>query len=301
MFRWALRTIWALALAAAIPATAAETLRVASYNVRNYLCMDRLVEGAFRLDYPKPEKEKAVVRATIRSVEPDILALQEIGSLEFLLELRDDLAREGLRYDGYAIAEAADETRRLGALWKAERVIEAVTHADIAFTYFGQRLPMKRGLLELKLGRGGSQPSASIFVAHLKSRYTDDRRDTQSAKRRAREAQAARDRILELFPDPSNQRFLIVGDLNDGPDSGAVGRFIAKGRRPLTRMIELTDRSGLRWTHDYRKAGMYSQIDYILVSPGWPGMASLRGQIADRPDYYEGSDHRLIWVDCPLP
>ena len=34
------------------------TIRVASYNVHNYLSMDRIVEGRWRPDYPKPEKEK---------------------------------------------------------------------------------------------------------------------------------------------------------------------------------------------------------------------------------------------------
>jgi hypothetical protein len=38
-----------------------ETIRIASYNLKNYLIMDRLVEGQWRKDYPKPEAEKSII------------------------------------------------------------------------------------------------------------------------------------------------------------------------------------------------------------------------------------------------
>lgn len=279
----------------------AETLRVATYNVRNYLSMDRMLEDGFRMNYPKPESEKAVVRDTIRSVAPDILALQEIGSEEYLLELRDDLAREGLVYEGWAIALATDEVRRTAALWKGEVAVEAVSHADLGFRHFGEAVTVKRGLLELKLLDEQGQGRASVFVAHLKSRYTDDKRDPRSARRRAGEAEAARERILQLYPEPESSRYLVVGDLNDGPNSSPVQRFLTKGPRVLARLLPAEDLSGLSWTHDYRKGGEYSSIDHMLVSIGWMEMRDAKATIADRPDYYEGSDHRMVWVDVALP
>ena len=56
-----------------------DVVRVASFNLRNYLSCDRMVEGKWRPDYPKPEVEKKAVRSIIRSVNPDILALQEMA------------------------------------------------------------------------------------------------------------------------------------------------------------------------------------------------------------------------------
>ena len=35
-----------------------ESIRIASYNLRNYLITDRLVEGQWKVNYPKPEAEK---------------------------------------------------------------------------------------------------------------------------------------------------------------------------------------------------------------------------------------------------
>lgn len=34
-----------------------ESIRIASYNLRNYLIMDRLVEGQWMKNYPKPKAE----------------------------------------------------------------------------------------------------------------------------------------------------------------------------------------------------------------------------------------------------
>lgn len=289
----------ALLLLVANVATAGESLRVASYNLRNYLTMDRLVEGQYRLDYPKPESEKTVIRKIIRSASPDLLVVQEIGSLAMLRELQADLAREGLAYSEAFVLEADDDARRLGALWRAELQVEAVGHTDMDFPLFNSRYRIKRGMLELRLS-GGKGGDISFFVLHLKSRYTDDRRDPESRERRTKEAQAARNRILERFPDPSSARFAILGDLNDQRNSSPVRRFLQRGEVEISRVLECRDSHGLIWTYFYEKGGAYSLIDYILVSPGLLATAEISGGIAHSEDYYQGSDHRLVWADFEL-
>ena len=73
-------------------------LTIASYNLENYLVTDRMIDGRYRKEYPKPEVEKRALRANIIAVNPDILAVQEIGDLPYLEELQRDLARDGLSY-----------------------------------------------------------------------------------------------------------------------------------------------------------------------------------------------------------
>ena len=68
-----------------------ETVRIASYNVENYLVMDRMVSGRWQEEYPKPSKERRIVRSVINQANPDILAIQEIGERAFLNELWKDL------------------------------------------------------------------------------------------------------------------------------------------------------------------------------------------------------------------
>lgn len=288
-----------LFLATAGPLRAGETLRLASYNVRNYLSMDRQIEGRFRLDYPKREQEKAVVRESIRRVSPDVLAVQEVGSLAYLEELRKDLEREGEVYEGIAVLEANDPTRKVGALWRGGLEITVVEHRDLEFSLFEEDYDVKRGMLELEI-RSGEADAFSVFVLHLKSKYTDDARDFQSVERRTREAQAARDRILERYPDPAVGRFAVVGDLNDGPDSSAVRRFFEKGEMKLTEAVDCWDDNGEEWTHYFRKGAEYARIDYILLSPGLSRGKQYRGSILTDREFYKGSDHRLIWVDLSL-
>ena len=69
----------------------AKAIRVASYNVENYLVMDRMISGRWQEDYPKPSKERRIVRSVINQTNPDILAIQEIGDRIYLNELWADL------------------------------------------------------------------------------------------------------------------------------------------------------------------------------------------------------------------
>ncbi|MEM9158907.1 MAG: endonuclease/exonuclease/phosphatase family protein [Verrucomicrobiota bacterium] len=267
---------------------------VATYNVRNYLSMDRRVEGKFRSDYPKPESEKQVVRESIRQVAPDILTLQEIGDNRYLEELRSDLGREGLNYERSALLEASDENRRVAALWREGLAVEVVEHADLKIKYFGGVEAVKRGMLELRVGEKGEQ--WSLFVLHLKSKYTDNKADFQSAKRRALEARAARDRILEIYPDPASARFLVLGDMNDTPNTSPFRAFEKRGSKRIAEAVPCFDDTGHTWTHFYKKEDTYSRVDLIFRSVGWTALENLEGAILSRRDFYEGSDHRLVWV-----
>ncbi|MBC2607468.1 endonuclease/exonuclease/phosphatase family protein [Pelagicoccus albus] len=288
--------VWTISLSATY---GEPRLRVATYNLRNYLCMDRVVEGEFRVDYPKPEAEKERIRQTILSVRPDILVVQEIGGDAMLEELQLDLAREGLRYHHRYVLVADDSTRMLGALWKEELQVQPVPHVDLEFSLFGEQRKVKRGLLELQISAPG-QELLSLFTLHLKSKYTSDKRDYQSEERRAREAEAARDRILDRCPNFSESRLLLMGDLNDYRSSAPLRRFLSKGDEQLFSILEAKDESGLVWTHFYRKDAAYTLIDYILVSPGFEETYAPRSGIHQDPDFFAGSDHRLVWVDLSL-
>ena len=54
------------------PILVAEDLRIATYNLNNYLVTDRFVDGRWRPSYPKPEREKAIIRQIIKDVSPDV-------------------------------------------------------------------------------------------------------------------------------------------------------------------------------------------------------------------------------------
>src|SRR5215471_2417144 len=100
-----------LLLLLAFPFTArADLFRVATYNVEGYL--DAPAPG-------RPAKSaaaKAKVRDSIRALKPDVLALQEMGSLSALLELRDSLNAEGLVFPYWEHVGGFDTNTHLAIL-----------------------------------------------------------------------------------------------------------------------------------------------------------------------------------------
>jgi endonuclease/exonuclease/phosphatase family metal-dependent hydrolase len=277
----------AAALRLLLAAARAASLTLATYNVENYGPADRVTEAGFRRDYPKPEAEKAALRAVIRALGADVLALQEMGSASALEELRCDLRAEGLDYGHAAWLEAADADRHLALLSRLP-FLAVRRHANLAFAYRGGRERVKRGLLEAVVATPTG--AVTIFVVHLKSRLTDRPDDPQAADRRAAEAAAVRACVRGEFPESAAGRFIILGDCNDGARS-AVLRRLSVVAAPL----EAADSRGECWTEFYRREASYSQLDAILVSPALrPAVRGGRARIYDGPGVMAASDHRPV-------
>jgi len=271
-------------------------LRIATYNLNNYLIMDRRVGERWQPAYPKPESEKIIIRQIILEQSPDILALQEMGSPEFLNELRADLAKQGLDYAHAVHLSGPDPARHIALLSKVPPV-EVVKHTDLDFKYFDQRERVKRGMLELVFedARGDI---FKLFIVHLKSKYTVLKEDAESQLRRNREARACRDRIIERSFELGVDRFLVAGDFNDHPDSGPLRRFYHRGDMILGDLLPASDSRGEVWTYFYAKRGQYSLVDGFVVSPAMgPGIKGGRGYIVDTSGALDGSDHRMVYLD----
>lgn len=274
------------------------TVRVATYNVENYLVMDRIVDGTWRPDYPKREKEKKAVRAVIAAVNPDVLALQEMGPPPFLLELQRDLKSEGFDYPYGYVLQADDEVRHLAVLSRLP-FLEVRAHTDADFPYFGERERIKRGLLEVVFS--SEEGEWSLFVVHLKSKWTERPDDPQAELKRAGEATAARDRILELHDPEAGALYLIAGDFNDTRDTPPLRRFFRRGPVTISEPIPAADSRGHKWTQHWERQNLYSRLDYLLASPAMlEKVEGGRGHIHDGPGSELASDHRLVWADFRL-
>jgi endonuclease/exonuclease/phosphatase family metal-dependent hydrolase len=272
----------------------AESLTIATYNIENYVAANRLVDGVYREAYPKPETAKTALRGVIRALNADVIALQEVGPRPYLDELRRDLKSEGVDYPYAVWLEAADTERHVAVISK--RPFEAVKeHADLRFSYFKTEERVKRGLLEVRIAVADGD--LTLFVVHLKSRFTDRADDPESAIRRAGEVVAVRDRVLERFPKPSTARFLIVGDCNDAPASRPLRALVSRGKTPIAEILPAADTRGETWTHFYRKQDSYSRVDYVLVSAALkPSVVDGVARIFDGPEIKAASDHRPVIV-----
>jgi endonuclease/exonuclease/phosphatase family metal-dependent hydrolase len=272
----------------------AGTLTVATYNVENYGPANRMTEAGYRQDYPKPEPAKQALRTVIRGLNADVLVLQEMGSRQHLDELRRDLKAEGLDYPHAALAVAADEDRHVAIL--AKRPLLAVTtHTDLEFRYFGGRETVKRGLLEATLATALGE--VTVFAVHLKSRYTDRADDPESAVRRAAEATAVRDRVLQRFPRPAEAHFLLLGDCNDVRTSRPLAFLQRRGRTAIASLLPGADSRGEVWSYFFQREETYSRVDHILVSPGLlPAVRGAAARIYDGEGVGQASDHRPVYV-----
>ncbi|MFW6352817.1 MAG: endonuclease/exonuclease/phosphatase family protein [Verrucomicrobiota bacterium] len=284
----------ALWLCAAV-AGAGETVRLACWNVRNYLIDDRIVEGQYRSAYPKPEEEKTALRTALHAVRPDVLLLQEIGDEPFLRELQRDLAAEGLAYPYRHVLDGPDEQRHLAVLSRLP-FTAIVPHPHLPIRYRGEEIPVKRGLLEIIFETAGER--WHLFNLHLKSRFTNFPEDPQSADRRNREATAIRETVRAVLREDPARVVVVGGDFNDGPASRPLARFLEINRRPFLSPVAMTDPRGDRWTHFYPRAGVYSQIDFFLLSPAAvERMVEGSGRIIDTPAVRAASDHRLLVLE----
>jgi endonuclease/exonuclease/phosphatase family metal-dependent hydrolase len=283
-----------------LPILVAEELRIATYNLNNYLVTDRFVDGRWRPSYPKPEREKAIIRQIIKDVSPDVLVLQEMGSIDFLEELRADMAREGIHYDYLVHMEGADQNRYLAVLSK--RAPKGVLkHQDLNFKYFGGREVVKRGMLEMtfELTCG---TKFQLFAVHLKSRYTDKKEDQQSSLRRLREAEVCRNRIIERTHDQGTDKYLIVGDFNDYPSSATMRRFYQRGNFEIGALVSATDSRGELWTYFYEKESRYESVDGFVAPSAFMAMIKSKcAKIVDRQGALTGSDHRMVYLDLMEP
>ena len=289
---WALASLWGSAMAE-------QSIRVATYNLDNYLVMDRHVGAKWRPSYPKPEAQKAIIRKTILATKPDILAIQEIGGLPFLEELRADLAHAGLHYD-YAIHMQAVDSERHTAVLSQIAPEEVFKHDDLDFKYFEGRKKVKRGLLEVTFPiEDGSV--FQLFVVHLKSHWTDVKADPTSELRRTREAEACRNRIVERSYDRSQDLFLVAGDFNDDPDSATMRRFHKRGKLQIGARVPASDSRGELWTLFYKKKSQYATFDGFVSSGALrPRIEAGVAHIVDGPEVLLGSDHRMVYLDLVL-
>ena len=286
---WGLRLILVLVLPWG--AVGAE-FTVATYNVRNYLVQPTSGRKA------KSEIARQRVMEVLARLRTDVVALQEIGGLDALKDLRDGVAERGLVYPFYRVMPARDVAIKLAVLSRFP-IVSTVAHTNEQFLVEGTRQWVRRGVLEVSLAVGEDY-HFSLLIAHLKSqRAVPYARESELRKHEAIVLRRHAERLLAA--DPSIN-LLVVGDLNDTPAATAVRIVKGRGGRALTDLSPAVRPFGSRgtepsgnWTHYYRRARDYSRLDYVLASPGMLREHVVEASFtADVPGWFEGSDHRPV-------
>jgi len=288
------------------PVSRADTsFTVGTFNVENYL------DAPSGTRQRKPDSAKAVVRESIRQLNADILALEEIGAASALQELLAALAREGLTYPHRVFVEGYDTNIHIAVLSRLP-IVRDRSHTNDAFLLHGRRYHASRGFAEIDF-RISSQHTLTLFAAHLKSRREVSYAD--QAELREQEALLLRAHVDARLRSNPSAWVILAGDLNDLKNSKAIRTLIGRGqsalvdlrpveqpRRPQTNSGVSARNGGVAWTHFFAKEDTYSRVDYLLASRRLAGLSNPRGSFVLALDHWgEASDHRPLVARFTLP
>ena len=276
-----------------------DTFRIATYNVENYLDQPTASRS-----HVKSAEAKAKIRESIKAMNPDVLALEEMGGTNALLELQGSLRAEGPDFSFSEYVQGVDTNVHVAVLSKFP-IVARRSHTNDVFLLDGRRFRVKRGFAEVDL-EAPHHFTFTLIVAHLKSRLAVT--DADEAQERLGEARVLRGIIDERLAREPNAKLAVVGDFNDLKDSAPVREIIGRGKKKMfdTRPAERNgdnarseppyyEPRNVSWTYFYGKDDEYSRIDYILLSPALKSnWLPNETYIPTVPNWGAGSDHRPV-------
>jgi endonuclease/exonuclease/phosphatase family metal-dependent hydrolase len=295
---WTLCLALLLPLLTAVHAAGPDTFTVATYNLENYLVVGTDTRPV------KSAAARARIREGIRALAADVLAVEEIGPTNALLELRGALRDEGLDYQYWEHVTGFDTNVFVGILSRFP-IMARHPHTNENFLLEGRRFQVSRGFAEVEI-RVAPRYSFTLIAAHLKSRRPVPVAD--EADLREQEAIRLRAIIDQRLAAQPGINLVVLGDFNDTPDSPPIKAVIGRGR---TRLVDTrpAERNGdtdpnpnprfpprnVTWTHYYGKEDSYQRIDYVLASPGLAREWDPTGTwVLTLPNWGTASDHRPI-------
>ncbi len=277
---------------------AAHTISVATFNLDHYLDQPAGTRPA------KSAESKAKIRESICALKPDVLALQEIGGTNALLELRASLKLEALDFPYWEHITGFDTNIHVAVLSRFP-IVGRRPHTNENFLLRGRRFQVSRGFAEVTI-QVNAQYRLTLITAHLKSRRAVPVAD--EAELREQEALLLREKIDERLAANPNLNLIVLGDFNDTKDSKSIRTLVGRGKhalidtRPAERNGDTESNSNTRfsprniaWTHFYGKEETYSRIDYILISHGMARAWNRDGTyVLTMANWGVASDHRPI-------
>ena len=277
---------------------AAETFRVATYNLESYC------DVAARGRPAKSDESKAKIRESILALQPDVLALQELGSLNAFLELKNSLRTDGLDLPYWQFICAADTNIHLGLLSRFP-FAGARLYTNESFMVNGRRCHVSRGFAEAQI-RLATGYCFTLFAAHLKSKRAVLEAD--EAEMRLEEARLLRDKIDARLAEDPVANVVVLGDFNDTKDSDSIRTLLGRGETRLfdTRPAErngdiaqmnggVVERRSITWTHYYPREDTYRRIDFVLLSRGMAReWIASQSYVLALPNWGLASDHRPV-------
>jgi endonuclease/exonuclease/phosphatase family metal-dependent hydrolase len=265
------------------------------YNLENYLAMERRVGGEVVADAPKPEKEVEAVIEGLVATAPDLLGVCEIGDETFVSDLQARLRAAGIDLPHTELVRDAAGWNRNVAFLSRFPIVERRSRDDYAYELDGVRHPFQRGVLDVEVEIAPDYRLRYVGL-HLKSKREVPEGD--QALMRLNEARLARQHIDRIFEANPEVNLVVAGDFNDYRSEAPVRTLQgAYGTPGYLASLSLADAFGLRWTHYWGFADVYSRIDFVLHSAGMKNeIDRATSRIHHWDNWDKASDHRPLVV-----
>lgn len=275
------------------PAWGAQEIVFATYNVENYVGPSTKEPGDKATARPKTEEAIGALIRIIKEINPDILGVCEMGSLERFGDFKRRLGEAGLGYVASEYVPAADPERHV-ALVSRFPIVARNSRADVPFELDGKPEKVRRGFLDVTVQvNAGYQ--LRLVGAHLKSKLPIPQGEALIRRMEAEQLRKHLDAILVPAPDTN---LICYGDFNDTKNEPAIQEIMGPKKSPQ-HMSDLwaKDDVGDRWTHYWKFADEYTRIDYILVSPAMMHeYVPAKSRIYRSDSWYDASDHRPVFA-----
>lgn len=234
----------------------------------------------------KPKDELAKLAATIRAVNADVLALQEVEHRGYL-ELFVGAYLKDMGYRHIVCIDSNDQRGIDCAVLSRLPVGPVTSYRHLRFPDgTGQEMWFRRDLLQVRIEPPGG-PDFSVFVVHLKSKRGSGE---ATEKYRVGEARQTRKILDGLLEQDKNARFVICGDFNDEWDSAPLKTIQGTGPGALRDFLSDLPKDAVTFNKPPR--GM---IDFILASPAMgAGYVAKSYRILPGSAATSGSDHNPV-------
>lgn len=225
------------------------------------------------------EDDRTLTAQALAATRADVCAVQEVENLLTLTTFNNTyLSRWSERdYPFHVLIEGNDRRGIDVGLLSRLEVVHQKSHAATSFADLGIRPPegvhenervFRRDCLEVDVAKDGQ--ILTLYVCHFKSMHGGREK---SWKVRDGEARGVRALIEARFQDPSDENWIVLGDLNDYleidgiPDTAhGLGALVGDGFATDMALLTLQDASD-RWSHHYKQLDQYTALDHILLSP----------------------------------
>jgi endonuclease/exonuclease/phosphatase family metal-dependent hydrolase len=292
------------------------SLRLATFNVENLFARwkfnagideDEANERGWIVEEQHFEElgseDKKITGAAVKELDADVIAMQEVESVDTLKHFRTDYLG-GFRSYEYVDGIDGNDQRLIDVMVLSKLPIVHVR------SYQHLRDPDVKGkelfsrdclevVVEVEPGT-----NLTLFVNHLKSMI---RTREETRPKRERQAAGVKRIVEERFgADAGKESFVVLGDFNDyleKDDEGESGIAELVGWDQVENVIQRRPAAD-RWTHFYAGGNDYKQLDYMLLSkslaeanPGLPEI--MRKGMPTRAVTYDGPRFDGVGKDKP--